>query len=440
MSGRWINRWIAAAAGLILAGFLASAQDGTYNGYTPYSVYGIGELHTSGSAYNSSMGGIGIANRTRRYVNYMNPASITARDSLSFMADYSMSAKTSIYTQGDRHSAKNLFNINDFVISFPIYRSSAMMIGITPLSNTGYDFTYIETDQNLIGRTGTQAYSASGNGSIYQFFTGGAVTFWKRLSLGAEYILNFGNIDKNVDLTFSNTTFRSIESGYTLQLRGSTAKFGVQYEQPIGARQSLVVGATYRLKSSIKGYSTDFAYANMSSLVDTLRHREINLSEGNKIRFGDELGFGISYRSAEKWSAEIDYVRSDWRNSGFENVNGFSNVSAYTFTSGVAQSLRAGFEITPNRSDIRYRWKRCTYRAGAYYEQSYYRLDGKSIDSFGITLGATIPVFQGYNGVTVGLDFGKKGTVANNGIRDNYIGLNIGFNIFDIWFVKQRYD
>ena len=178
----------------------------------------------------------------------------------------------------------------------------------------------------------------------------------------------------------------------------------------------------------------------MSSLVDTLRHREINLSEGNKIRFGDELGFGLSYRSGEKWSAEIDYVRSDWRNSGFETVNGFSNVSAYTFTSGVAQSFRAGFEMTPNRNDIRYRWKRCTYRAGAYYEQSYYRLDGKSVDSFGITLGATIPVFQGYNGITVGLDIGKKGTVANNGIRENYFGLNIGFNIFDIWFVKQRYD
>ena len=181
-------------AGILLAGALASAQDGTYNGYTPYSVYGIGELHTSGSAYNSTMGGVGIANRTRRYVNYMNPASVTARDSLSFMADYSMNAKSSIYFQGDRHSAKNLFNINDFVISFPIYRSSAMMIGITPLSNTGYDFTYIETDQDLIGRTGTQAYTASGNGSIYQFFAGGAVTFWKRLSLGAEYILNFGNI------------------------------------------------------------------------------------------------------------------------------------------------------------------------------------------------------------------------------------------------------
>ncbi|MBQ2526275.1 MAG: hypothetical protein II542_05465, partial [Bacteroidales bacterium] len=112
----------------------------------------------------------------------------------------------------------------------------------------------------------------------------------------------------------------------------------------------------------------------------------------------------------------------------------------YVFSSSVAQSFRAGFEFTPNRSDIRYFYKRITYRGGLYYDQSYYRLDGNPIDSYGITLGATIPVNAGYNGITVGLEFGKKGTIKNGLVRENYFGFNIGFNIFDIWFQKSMYD
>ena len=76
--------WIAVAA-FLAAAWPLSAQNGTYNGFSPYSVYGIGDLHAAGTAFNASMGGVGIATRNKRFVNTMNPASITARDSLSFM-------------------------------------------------------------------------------------------------------------------------------------------------------------------------------------------------------------------------------------------------------------------------------------------------------------------------------------------------------------------
>ena len=59
----------AAAAGLLFAALVASAQDnGTYSGYSPYSVYGTGILHQGGTAYNRSMGGVGIAGRNNRFV------------------------------------------------------------------------------------------------------------------------------------------------------------------------------------------------------------------------------------------------------------------------------------------------------------------------------------------------------------------------------------
>ena len=50
MSGRLRNSLTAIVAGFIAA-VCVNAQDGTYGGYTPYSVYGIGEIHNYGSAF-----------------------------------------------------------------------------------------------------------------------------------------------------------------------------------------------------------------------------------------------------------------------------------------------------------------------------------------------------------------------------------------------------
>ena len=329
----------------LLAGVSASAQSGAGNDYSPYSVYGVGNIQHPGSAYNMGMGGVGIATRNKRFVNYLNPASATARDSLSFMADFGLSGRASIYRQENIKSANNLFNINNFVLSYPLWPNTAMMVGIMPYSSTGYSFTYIEQDKDMIGVTGPQAYSATGAGGLYQFFAGGAATFWKRLSVGAQYIFYFGEIDKTVNLSFSNAAFRSIQSGHILQLRGSTAKFGLQYDQPLGGPVVATVGATYKLKAGMRGHTTDYAYATLSSLTDTLRNKEVVLGKDSPLQFGDELGVGVALRGGDRWMAEINYLRSNWNTSGLDAVNGFSNVSAYKFSAAAGQSFRAGFEF-----------------------------------------------------------------------------------------------
>ena len=212
---------------------VASAQDGTYGAYSPYSIFGIGDISKEGTAYNKSMGGVGIATRNNRVINYLNPAAITARDSLSFMADFGLQQSNNVYKQGNVKSAHNTFNIYDFVMTFPIYRSSAFMVGITPFSDVGYDFSSYETNQDIIGNTGTITYDSYGTGSIYQLFAGAGATFWKSFSVGAEVIFMFGNLDKVTNMNFSNSSYRSLNSGNELTIRGITGKFGLQYEQKL---------------------------------------------------------------------------------------------------------------------------------------------------------------------------------------------------------------
>lgn len=417
----------------------ASAQSGTYGAYSPYSIYGIGEISKQGTAYNKSMGGVGIAARNKRYINYLNPAAVTARDSLSFMADFGLSQKNTVYSQNDLRSAKNTFNIYDFVMSFPIYRSSAFMVGITPFSDVGYDFSSVETDPGIIGNTGNITYDSYGTGSVYQIFAGAGATFWKKLSVGAEVLFLFGNIDKVTNMNFSDNSYRSLNSGNDLTIRGVTGKFGIQYEQKLASNISMVLGATYRMKSRMRGYSTDYKYAVQSSVTDTLRHN-LGVLKDEGLNFGDELGLGLSIKGGEKWSAEFDYVRSDWRKSGMDNAVGFASVGKAVFSSSVSQSFRAGFEIVPNRNDIRYYLRRCAYRAGVYYDESYYRLDGRDVNTIGLTLGITLPVFKWYNGISLGVDLGQRASKKNDMIRERYAMFVIGFNIHDIWFRKVQYN
>jgi hypothetical protein len=429
---------------IILAVFLVvsvcvSAQDGTYGAYSPYSVYGIGDISKEGTAYNKSKGGTGIATRNRKFINYLNPAAVTARDSLSFMADFGLVQNNTVFKQGDLKSGHNTFNIYDFVLSFPIYRSSAFMVGITPYSDVGYDFSSIETDPDIIGNTGNISYDSYGNGSVYQAFFGAGVTLWKKLSLGAEAIYYFGNLDKITKMDYTDQSYRSLNSGSELTIRGVTGKFGLQYEQELGGEVSMTIGATYRMGTNMKGYSTNFRYATQSSVTDSLRHTVDTLG-ARGMRFGDEIGVGIAVSGGEKWSAEFNYLRSDWRKSGFDSAPGFAVSGGSVFSSTVSQSFRAGFEIVPNRNDMRSYLKTCSYRVGAYYDQAYYKLDGNNVNSIGITFGMTLPVFQWHNGITLGVDLGQRSSNRNNMIRERYATFFIGFNIHDLWFRKIQYN
>ena len=98
--------------------------------------------------------------------------------------------------------------------------------------------------------------------------------------------------------------------------------------------------------------------------------------------------------------------------------------------------------MVPNRNDIRNYFRRCTYRAGFYYDQAYYKLDGNNVNSMGLTFGLTLPIeneYRKYNGITLGVDMGQKASARNDMIRERYVMFVIGFNIHDLWFIKNQY-
>lgn len=434
MSRSIFHKLVLTAAVLVSAGVTAFADGGTYSGYSPYSLFGVGDLFPGGTAYNRTMGGVGIGVRSNRFLNTLNPASITARDSLAMMADMSLYQSNKIFRQGDLRAVSNVFNIAGLAVSFPITGNIAAMVSVSPYSSTGFSYsdTYPDLSDEVIVNTGDVTYSASGQGGLYQLSGAVSGRFFRRLSLGVQYNYVFGDTQKTYKQTISTASVLGITDVYSIKVNSGALKFGLQYEQPLGD-YLLVAGATYRMAGGVKGH-----IATPLGTVDTL-------SRYKNLALASEIGAGVSLSYGDKWMLAADYIRSDWTGSGMDAVPGLmgNKVGAAgrsVFTTTVRDDFRVGFEYVPNRSDIRYFFKKCAYRAGVYHSGEYYLLDGHKITNTGVTLGITMPVFRWYNGITLGVELGRRGTVANNLIKEQYVNFSIGVNLFDIWFQKPRYE
>lgn len=110
---------------IILAAFVsvlpvlsAKAQDNAYNTFSPYSMFGIGDISKQGTVYNRSMGGIGIATRDARALNIMNPAAVTKRETKAVMIDFGLFSENKYYKQHGIKSSNNTFNMYYIIMSF----------------------------------------------------------------------------------------------------------------------------------------------------------------------------------------------------------------------------------------------------------------------------------------------------------------------------------
>ena len=435
---------------LVLSAQQALAQDTdplAGNGYSPYSLFGFGDMVRPGTTYNASMGGIGIGDRNVRYINTINPAAVTARELKSFMMDFGLENRNVLYngnaalsmsssSTGVQRSASNTFNIHHLVASFPIEQHSAFKVGIQPFSSVAYDFRADETSDELISTVGDIRYDRTGRGGVYKTFLGAGVTLFKRLSLGADVNYYFGKIERSSSATFATaSSFRVLNTGWDYNVSCFGAKVGMQYAQPLSGALVATLGVTYDFNTKLRGSETRFAYASTSSTQDTVVRNDYKLKN---YAIPAELGVGFSLRFADQWMAGFDYTRQNWTGIDFGGYQGVD------FSTGVAQSFRAGFEVTPNRYDVRggfgHFLNRVTYRGGLYHERSYMILNGSPVAATGLTLGFGIPVFRYYNSINVGVDLGQRGTLNSQQIRERYFLFTISFNLHDIWFIKPLYN
>ena len=121
---------------------VANAQSGTNS---PYSQFGLGILSDQTSGFNRGMNGLGIGYRQGNQVNFINPASYSSMDSLTFIFDAGISGQiTNFEENGVKKNAKNA-NFEYVVAAFRLRKHLGVSIGILPFTNVGYNYSSTES-------------------------------------------------------------------------------------------------------------------------------------------------------------------------------------------------------------------------------------------------------------------------------------------------------
>lgn len=421
-------------AGLVLLPAFLFAQFNN-NTTSPFSRFGLGDLQSHTHGRTSAMGGATLGSRNSQQVNIANPASYTSTDSLAFLFEFGMNGKFSSYKNDIDRFATNDVNFRYFVMSFPVTRKVSTALGLTPYSDVGYD---IQVNQELVN-SGNVRYLYYGEGSLSRAFWGLAVSPVKNISVGANLYYFFGSLQRKSNVIFpNNAEMYSIDKTDALRLRDFGLNYGVQATIPMEKDQSITLGATFSNKPRFTAFSSDISLKTLYLYddsgtpfgdVDTLSYRD---EVKGKIQMPMTMGMGVSYVKRNKMELNADYQFEQWSKARFLNE------SYYFLTNRSIFSV--GGEYIPEKFSIRSYTARMAYRAGLRYEKTYLKIGNQQVNDFGISFGVGLPVYRSNSTVNISAELGRRGSTNNDLVRENYLKLNLSVNLYDLWFVKRKFD
>ncbi len=442
---------------MTVAVWSATAQTSATNTFSPYSMYGIGELSTQGSLPMRSMGGMGVAWRSTSMASLLNPAGYSATLRKSAIFNFGVEGMHMINSQnrydnstgafaGSVKSSKTSVNFHEISLQIPLAKGLGLGLSLTPYSSVGYNMTAIEQDENAWADVGQVKYNYQGEGDITEVKLGVGWEIFKGFSLGVAGMYYWGDIDRQYT---TKITHNIVGEGSMLSTIGldnysvSNFKFqaGVQYSVINNDKRSLTIGATYDIGGSLRPRVTRLSYIN-----DNLATEVYNDDYRSEIRLPMQIAGGIFYQDV-KWSAGFDYVYQNWKgkNAKLADVIEQGVEVAYANTS----TYKVGVEYTPNRFDVRRYYNRMSYRAGFRYGGYYQTFGGEHLNQYAVTVGIGFPLrFLGASSVDVGFEYGGRGSnkrIAGGRIgliKQDYFKFAIGLSMFgeDYWFVRPKYD
>lgn len=419
---------------LLLVCFLPTAK--AQVGQSPYTVQGIGSLHSMATGRNLGMGGIGIGNSHYLYLNNLNPAML-ARNSFYTTFEVGMNLESRSFDTGEQQDVASSGGLDYLALAFPlIYDKWSMNVGLSPYSIVNYSTV---TSRPITGTTSISHMTFKGDGGTTQAYAATGFKLFKGLSAGVRASYIFGSINEEIvnSLELANSTTTSFASRYYNQTSFSDFLFtgGLAYRRELSSSKQnyLMAGLTYDMEANLNAerfsrLERAYPTSSMANSIDTLAY---GLS-GNYF-LPASIGTGISYERLYRYTIGADFKWQNWEDyRGFEGAEG-----------GLGQSYRAAFgaEWIPDYASAQpgTYYKRMTYRMGLQYEKTPFMVNDERVDDFGITFGLTMPVANA-SSIHTSFLIGQRGNVDNGLIRERYFRFSLGVTFNDRWFQRVKYD
>ncbi|MGZ3751315.1 MAG: hypothetical protein ACXVAU_08580, partial [Mucilaginibacter sp.] len=190
----------------------------------------------------------------------------------------------------------------------------------------------------------------------------------------------------------------------------------------LGVKNSYIVSQYYRDASG-----------NENVPADTLVNSQ---SPKAKIQLPQINHFGIVYQNEGKFLIGADYTTGKWSSLSIAGANaGLQDSKMFNF----------GGQITPNINALNNFWALIDYRLGAIYEQTYIVANDVTIKRYAATFGLGIPLphdraSTAFYKINFSAEVGKRGTLTNGLVQENYVNFHLGFTLNDKWFNRFKFD
>ena len=410
------------------------AQSGTNS---PYSQFGLGVLSDQTSGFNRGMNGLALGFHEHNQVNYLNPASYSSIDSLSFIFDAGISGQLTNFKENNmRVNAKNA-SIEYVVAGFRAFKHVGMSFGVVPLTNIGYNYANAEFVGGTHTTTATKTYS--GTGGLHQVFLGIGWEPFKGFAFGVNGSYLWGDYERSLVSSYSDQYTNTLSKYYTADVRNYKVDFGLQYTARLNKKSWLTLGLTYSLGHKLnanpecKVISTN----SQTAVADTT-----TFSVKNGLELPHMFAGGLMYNYDNKLKVGVDYSFQKWADIGFPQYVVTNDIPGYVLQKDMLldrHKVILGGEYCPKENGRNF-FQRVHYRAGVGYATPYIKVNGlDGPKELSASLGLGIPIVNGYNNRSI-LNVSAQWvhSSASGLITENTFRLNIGLTFNERWFAKWK--
>ena len=413
-----------------------NAQSGTNS---PYSQYGLGVLSDQTSGFNRGMNGVGLGFHEHNQINYLNPASYSAIDSLSFIFDAGISGQITNFEENGVKKNANNANFEYVVAGFRAAKHLGVSFGVLPFTNVGYNYTSTEkVGSQFNDATYTNTYN--GEGGLHQVYLGVGWVPVKGLAVGANVAYIWGDYNKYVSNAYSNSNYNTLIRTYSTQVNSYKLDFGIQYTAKLSKKNWATIGATYSPGHNL-GAAADMNIISNNSQTNASDTAFFSIDKAFELPH--MYGVGLMWNHNDQWKIGFDYTLQKWGSLKYPrryvNVNDKNHVLDVDGAYSDRSKFNLGMQYCYGEYS-RHFFKRLRYRAGVSYATSYYKVNG--IDGpkeISVSAGFGIPIMNNYNHrsfLNISGQWVKSS--AKDLINENTFRLNIGFTFNEEWFRKWR--
>jgi hypothetical protein len=431
-------------------------------GLSPYSRYGLGDINSQVFARQLGMGGAALAVYDPYGINILNPATY------QFAAKpiFEIGTKTTyLEIKSSLESQKiNNTSINNIAITFPVINQKwGLTFGALPYSSKGYKVTRLVQLQETEVKESYQ-----GEGGLTKLFIGNGVRLYDKF----DSLQNFTSVSAGINANYifgsllntRRTIFPSSSVGFfntkienNTFIKDFSLETGLHFQTNLIKKKSiksnylkLMAGITYQLGGNLNAQQSllvnSFSYTSFGTedFKDTVAYSE---RIDGTIYLPSKIGIGMALdfytQKNHRWLLAADVNFQNWvtyKEIFTETTNYPELVQDRLFT--------AGLQYTPDYKTTTNFLKKTEYRIGLKSEFTPLKLKENQITDVSITAGLGMPVFLKslltHSTFNIGAEMGRKGTIENSLLQENYINIFIGLTIIphfrDQWFVQKKYE